>query len=123
MGLQDPLDGGGQITEQMEAIGHLNRLRGSTGGAVGVDPAPITADDFRSGMRFQPGSQAIGGAVRQQVNGGVRFKIDQDGPVTLPFAPSPIVDAYGFCATDLYGGSYLESPQNGIRAGCHPKPI
>jgi hypothetical protein len=121
--LQDSLYGGGQITEQMKTIGHLNRLQGSPGGAIGIDTAPITADNFRPGMRLQPSSQAIGGAVRQQVNGGVRFKINQDGPITLPFAPSPIVDAYGFCATDFYGGSYLQSPQNGIRAGCHAKPI
>src|ERR1017187_6642199 len=59
--LQNPLDGGGQVAKQMETIGYLNRLRGSTSGTVGVDPAPITADDFRSGMRLQPSSQAIGG--------------------------------------------------------------
>ena len=121
--LQDPLYGGGQITEQMKTIGHLNRLRGSTGGAIGIDPAPITADNFRPGMRFQPRSQAICRAVRQQVNGGVRFKVDQDGPITLPFAPSPIVDAHSLCAADLYGGPHLQSPQNGVRAGCHTKSI
>jgi hypothetical protein len=40
--LQDPLDSGGQIAKQMETIGHLNSLRRTTGGAVGVDTAPIT---------------------------------------------------------------------------------
>ena len=44
----DPLDSGGQITKQMESIGHLNSLRRTTGGTVGVNASPITADDFRT---------------------------------------------------------------------------
>ena len=63
--LQDPLDSGGQIANPMETIGHLNSLRRTTGGAVGIDPAPITADDFRTRVQLQPSSQAIGGTVRQ----------------------------------------------------------
>jgi hypothetical protein len=34
-------------------------------GAVGIDTAPITADDFRARVQLEPSSQAIGGAVRQ----------------------------------------------------------
>src|SRR5277367_1606080 len=100
----------------METIGHLNCVRGSTGGAVSVDPTPITADDFLSGMRLQPGSQAISGAVRQQVNGSVRFEIDQNGPIALTFAPCPIVNAESPRAPDLYEGSRFQSAKNGIGA-------
>src|ERR1035437_1655257 len=107
----------------MEAVGHLNRLRGSTGGAVGINPAPITADDFRSGMQLQPSSQAVGGTVRQQVNGSVRLQIDQDGPITLTFAPGPIVDAHRPRTSHLHGWSYLQSPKNGIGAGCHTESL
>jgi len=34
----------------METIGHLNSLRRTAGRAVGIDAAPITADDFRTGV-------------------------------------------------------------------------
>ena len=87
-----------------------------------VDPTPITADDFLSRVCLQPSSQAIGGAVRQQVNGSVRFEIDQNGPIALTFAPCPIVDAESPRAPDLYGGSRLHSPKDGIEAGCHTEP-
>jgi hypothetical protein len=61
--LQDSLGSGCQVAEQMETVGYLNSLRDSTAGTVGIDPTPITADDFRTGMQLQPSSQAIVGAV------------------------------------------------------------
>jgi hypothetical protein len=121
--LKNPLDGGGQIAKQMETISYLNRLRGSTGGTVGVDPASITADHFLSGMRLQPSSQAISGAIGQQVDRGMRFEIDKYSPVVLTLAPCPIVDPENPRTSDLDGGSYFQSPQNRVGAGCHPEPI
>jgi hypothetical protein len=53
----------------------------------------------------------------------MRFEIDQYSPVVLTLAPCPIVDAENPRASDLYAGSYFQSPQNGIGAGCHTEPI
>ncbi len=63
--LQDPLHGGGQVTEQMKTVGYLDSLRGATGGAVGIDPSPITTYYLRAGMHMQPSSQGIGGTIWQ----------------------------------------------------------
>ena len=53
----------------------------------------------------------------------MRFEIDQYSPVVLTLAPCPIVDAENPRASDLYGGSYFQPPQNGIGASCHTEPI
>src|ERR1022692_980877 len=53
----------------------------------------------------------------------MRFEIDQYSPVVLTLAPCPIFDAENPRASNLYGGPYFQSPENGIGAGCHTEPI
>jgi hypothetical protein len=63
--LKNSLDGGGQIAQQMKPVGHLDSLRGSTGCAVGIEPAPVTADHLLAGMGLQPCREAVGTTIRQ----------------------------------------------------------
>ncbi|MFE4336390.1 hypothetical protein ACFRQM_45725 [Streptomyces sp. NPDC056831] len=43
-------DGGAKVLPEMEAVGNLNRFRGTGAGAVGVRTAPVRADDLGAGM-------------------------------------------------------------------------
>jgi hypothetical protein len=106
----------------MKTVGHLDSLRGSTGGAVGIDSAPVTADHFRARMRLQPSRNAIGATIRQQVDGDVLFQIDQDSAILLTFAPSPIIDAHNCRPYNRRGWSQLQPSQNRIGAGGHAEP-
>ena len=65
LSLKNPLAGGGQIAQQMKAVGHLNGFRGSTVCAVGIEPTPVTADHLLARMGLQPGREAIGATIRK----------------------------------------------------------
>src|ERR1017187_442710 len=107
----------------MKTIRDLDRLRSAAAGAVGIEPAPVTADHFCAGMRLQPSRKAIGRAIRQEVNGSVGFEIDQDGAVSLAFAPRPIVNADGLHSSNGYGWPKLHSPKNRIGTGSHAEAL
>ena len=107
----------------MKTIGHLDGLRGSTGGAVGVQARPIAANHFLAGMQLQPSREAIGRAIWQEVNGSMRFKIDQNGSIPLPFAPSPVVNAHCFRPLDGHGRPEFQSPKNCVGTGFHAEPL
>src|SRR4051812_30740029 len=103
----------------MEAIGDLNGFRCAARGTLGIEARSIPTDHHDSGMRLQPSGQAIGETMGQKTPGNMFVGADQDGPVLLPFAPPPLVDAnrhssfYGWYRTRLY------SPQDSITTGLH----
>src|SRR3954452_12536662 len=107
----------------METVGDLNGLRCSAGSAVSINSTPVTADYFCTRMQLQPSSQAVCGTIRQQINRGVCLEIDQDGPITLTFPPSPIVNTNSPRPAGLYGWARLQPPKNGIGAGYHTEPL
>ncbi len=60
--------------------------------AVGVACAPITGDHFSTRVGLQPGCEAVRLTVRQQVNNGMTFQVDEDRAVTLAALPGPVVN-------------------------------
>jgi hypothetical protein len=44
------------------------------------------------GIYREPGGEARSGALREQVDDAMQVQIHQDGAVSLPFVPSPIID-------------------------------
>ena len=59
--------------------------------AVGVACAPITGDHFSTGVGLQPGCEAVRLTVRQQVNDGTTFQVNEDRAVTLAALPGPVI--------------------------------
>jgi hypothetical protein len=47
----DPVDGVGEVMQQVPAVSYLDRVRGSESAAFGVAAGAVTADDLGSGMR------------------------------------------------------------------------
>jgi hypothetical protein len=67
--LQHALERLCQITEEMESICHLERIRRTLPRTLGVSTGSIAADDLHRGMRPQPLGQRLGFAVWQEING------------------------------------------------------
>src|SRR3954468_12817930 len=57
-----------QIAQQVEAVGHLDRLRSAGAHAVGKGTGPVAGDDLDAGMRLQPGGDGLGTAVGKQID-------------------------------------------------------
>ena len=72
-----------QVLPQVEAVGHLDGVRCSLAGALGVGACPVPADDLHAGVVFQPLGQGGGLAVLQHVDGPVGVHVDQDGRVGM----------------------------------------
>src|SRR5690349_10163595 len=90
------IDGGphrvAEVAEQMPSVGGLARRRRTLTGAVGIKTAPVTDNDLDAGVLAQPGRETRGAALGQEVDNTAQFKVAQDGPVGLSFAPRPFID-------------------------------
>jgi hypothetical protein len=60
-----------QVLEEVEAVGHLDRLRRAAPDALGVRPGTVAAHDLELGMSAEPGGERRRGAVRQEVEHAV----------------------------------------------------
>jgi hypothetical protein len=74
---------GAQVLPQVKTVGHLDGVRCSVPGALGVGAGPVAADDLHAGMVFQPPGQSAGLAVAQHVDGLAGVHVDQDGRVGM----------------------------------------
>ena len=75
----------------MPPVGDLDGIGRTAATAVGVARPTITGDDFSTGVGLQPGCKAVRLAVRQQVNDGTTFQVNEDRAVTLAALPGPVV--------------------------------
>ena len=57
-----------EIAQQVEPVGHLDRLRSTGANAVGVGAGAVTGHDLDTGVRLQPGGDGLGLAIGQQVD-------------------------------------------------------
>src|SRR5437763_17033015 len=79
---------------EMEAIRYLDRLGRALAATLGVRTGAIADDDLDAGVCAQPIGEDLGGAVIEQVNGPMRFQIQQQRPVpALLFPQRNIIDA------------------------------
>ena len=82
-----------KVAQHVPAISDLDGLRSAVAGTLGVGAGAIARDDLHSGVIPQPGREGLGLSIRQQVHHLVPLEVDQDRPVAMTAAPSPIVDA------------------------------
>ena len=70
-----------QIAQQVEPVGHLDRLRSAGANTVGEGTGPVAGDDLDARMILQPGGYGLGTAVRQQLDWPVAtLEIDVEMP-------------------------------------------
>jgi hypothetical protein len=74
---------GAQVLPYVKAVGHLDGVRCSLPGALGVGAGPVAADDLHAGVVFQPLGESVGLAVVQHVDGPVGVHVNQDGRVGM----------------------------------------
>jgi hypothetical protein len=77
----------------MPAVGNLDRARSPTTGAVGVGTGAIAAEELHPRVRLEPTRERGGRALRQQIDDGMPFLVDQDRPVRAAPLAGPVVDA------------------------------
>ncbi|GAA3082332.1 hypothetical protein GCM10020000_80390 [Streptomyces olivoverticillatus] len=70
----------------MPSIGDLPRARRSNAGSLGIGASPVPADHLDTRMPGQPGGDGFLLPAGQQIQDGMRFSINQHGPV-LPATP------------------------------------
>ncbi len=90
--LQHTLKCFAQILKQMKAVSNLDCVRRSAGCTVGILNRPVTANDLNTRMALKPGSQAVRGTVRQQVDWLMLFQVNQDCAKHLAFAQRKVID-------------------------------
>jgi hypothetical protein len=81
-----------EVLDQMKAVDHLHRLGCPPANAVGVEVAPIATDHGDRRMLRQPGRDAGGRAVRQEVHNAMSCQIDQNRAIAMAPPPGPLVD-------------------------------
>jgi len=59
------------IVQQVKAVGDLHGVGRTRARAFGVGSRPVAGDDLHAGVRLQPGSYHLGGALGEQVDGTV----------------------------------------------------
>ncbi len=77
----------------MEPVGNLRSLRCPLACRLRKKAATIPADDFNLRVLAQPFCAAFNASIREDIDDCVSFEIDNDGSVSLGFAPAPIIDA------------------------------
>jgi hypothetical protein len=90
--LHDGLKRIAEVAQQMPPVRDLDSIWRSLPDAVGVDAGAVTRDDLHPRVPLQPRRQALGPAVRQQVEDPVLLQVDEDGPVAVTAPPRPIID-------------------------------
>ena len=108
-----------QILDQMEAIGNLLGSRRPRGRSLGVDSAPVAADDPDAGVVFQPSCQLICGSVGQQIQGPMPFQITQDCSISPSLMPRPVIHAQYSRLGRIRKGLRADQTQDRIRARGH----
>ena len=80
-----------QILDQMPAVAHLPRLWSALTNSRSIFRGAISADHLKRGMLLQPGFDAVGRAVRQQINGPTLLQVTDQRPVTQSAFVCPII--------------------------------
>jgi hypothetical protein len=93
MGAKDLLEGRCQILEQMKAVGNLRGCGGPLPNACGIGFGAVPDDNRDVGMGVKPRGHGFGRPILEDVNGAPPLEIDNEGAVTMAFAPRPVVDA------------------------------
>jgi len=87
----DPVDGVGQVAEQVPAIGHLDRIRRADSGTFGVASGAVSADDLRAGMARSQ-SAKVPRADPEQLHRLMGVHVDQHGAVGVAASEGKVVD-------------------------------
>jgi hypothetical protein len=90
---KEPLQGIPHILHHVKAIEDLSRLWGAVPNPLGIQPAPIAADDLDTGMRRQPSRHGWGRAIGEQIHHLMVFEIADNGPETSASPPGPSTEA------------------------------
>lgn len=119
-----PLDRHPEVLNEVKPVGDLFGPRSTLSSGLGVEAAPIAADDFDLGMLLEPSLRARHGSDRQDVDDGAAFEIDDDRAIGIALLPTPIVDAHDPQGAGAFRAraSPFECPQDGIAAGGHGEP-
>jgi hypothetical protein len=92
---EEAFQGLAEVLDEMEAIDHLDGLGRASAKAIGVEVAPIATNHGDRRMLGEPGRDAGGRAVRQEVHDAVVREVDQDRAIPMTSPPGPLVDADG----------------------------
>jgi hypothetical protein len=86
--------------------------------ALGEDRAAIAADPFHAGTDLRPWGEALGAALRQEIDDGAPLQIAEQGAVGLALPPGLLVRAETAWRRDLarLDGRVLPSPEHRVRA-------
>ncbi|KMO94630.1 hypothetical protein ACS04_29040 [Streptomyces roseus] len=87
------LGGLAEVVPEVPPVSDLNCLGCAGGGAFGEERGPVPADHFDPWPFRQPGREAGGFPVRQQIYRPTGLDIDQDCPVVPTLARRILVDA------------------------------
>ncbi|GAA3262134.1 hypothetical protein GCM10010532_114070 [Dactylosporangium siamense] len=63
-----PVNRPGGVVGQVEPVGDLDRGRGAEPGALGIAAGPVPADDLSARLGPQPGGEAGGPPVGQEIH-------------------------------------------------------
>lgn len=77
----------------MPAIGDLHRARSTDGSSFGEERRPVAADDLDSWPFPQPGRDSRRLSIGQQIDGPMRFQVDDDSAVGATLAGGVLVDS------------------------------
>jgi len=125
---EDALEEVATVAREMEAIGDLDRGRGTLACAAGVVATAIAADELRLAVLLEPGGQGVGGAIREDVDDAVPLQVGQDGAVVVPVSEREIVDAEHSLGRERRLGQRPHPPQQrrpadpDAGAPCEPHP-
>jgi hypothetical protein len=107
--------------EQMPAIGHLNRLRGSFLRCSGILAPAIAADHFDLGMLLEPRTNRLHGPIRQEIQRSSRFEITNQRPIVQAAFVGPVINANELGCFLSRRLSLPNETQQAIRAAWQPE--
>jgi hypothetical protein len=115
--LKRPLKCLTKITEEMEAISDLNRVRRTSSRATDILWATVTSNDLDTRMLLEPGFEDCGTPLGQQIDWTTLFQIEQNGAIPLAFAERKIINAQHARRHNRRRWQLSNQPQERVTAG------
>jgi hypothetical protein len=112
MSVTDRVEGFGEVWQQMNAIGDLDRVGGAVPGPGRIGSGPIPRDHADAGMGLSPKGKGRGLTIGQKGERSPLFEVDQHGPIALAFPHGPIINAEHLgCGPGRKGETTQQAPQ------------
>ena len=114
-----------KIQNQVKSVCDLQRLGGTAISAIGVCSTTIATDGLDRRVLLEPLSYIVRRSIREKIRHSMALQINENGAVSLPLAPSPVIDSKmtDGISVRFRSDALLDRADNGVITDLHSQAI